>query len=200
MKLQTTLQYHTRIKTFVLTNYQSDHLGGLLAADGTAAFPNAEVVVPEAEWAFWMDPSNESRSPEGQRANFANAKRRLAPYEGRIRRVGDGAEAVPGIRALSAFGHTPGHTVFHIADGQSEMMYVADTTHRPELVARRPEFHTIFDFDPVAAEATRRRVYDRVAADRVQITGFHFPFPSNGWLVKEEGGYRFVPGDWSADA
>jgi hypothetical protein len=80
------------------------------------------------------------------------------------------------------------------------MMYVADTTHRPELVARRPDFHIVFDMDPVAAEATRRRLYDRIATDRIRLSGFHFPFPASGWLVKDGPGFRFVPADWAAGA
>ena len=54
-----------------------------------------------------------------------------------------------------------------------------------------------FDFDAVAAEATRRRIYDRVATDRIRITGYHFPFPANGYLAKEGSGYRFIAADWS---
>jgi glyoxylase-like metal-dependent hydrolase (beta-lactamase superfamily II) len=104
---------------------------------------------------------------------------------------------VPGIRAVSAFGHTPGHTAFHVADGNAQFMYVADATNRPELLARRPDFHIVFDFDPAMAEAARRRLYDRVAAERIRITGYHFPFPANGYMAKEGNGYRFVPASWS---
>jgi hypothetical protein len=79
-------------------------------------------------------------------------------------------------------------------------MYLADTTHRPELTARRPDFHIVFDFDPVAAEASRRRMLDRVSAERMRVTGFHYPFPANGYMAKEGNGYRFVPADWASGA
>jgi glyoxylase-like metal-dependent hydrolase (beta-lactamase superfamily II) len=187
-----------RVTHVVITHFHGDHIGGLITAEGTAAFPNAEVVVPEAEWRFWADEGNQTRSPERQRPNFANARRRFAPYQGRIRQLADGAEAVPGVRAVAAYGHTPGHTCFHIADGNAQMTFLADTTHRPELTARRPGFHTFFDFDPVAAEASRRRMLDRVVADRMRVTGFHFPFPATGYMAKEGEGYRFVPADWAA--
>ncbi|MFN7308858.1 MAG: MBL fold metallo-hydrolase [Acetobacteraceae bacterium] len=186
-----------RVTRVVMSHFHGDHVNGLLNAEGAAAFPNAEVIVPEAELAWWGDASNETRSPEGQRATFANSARRLAPYTTRLRRIGPDAEVVSGVRSVAAYGHTPGHTCYHIADGADQMMFVADTTNRPELLARRPEFHIIFDFDAVAAEATRRRIYDRVATDRIRITGYHFPFPANGFLAKEGSGYRFVAADWS---
>jgi glyoxylase-like metal-dependent hydrolase (beta-lactamase superfamily II) len=137
-----------RVTHVVLSHFHGDHISGLTDAQGAAAYPNAEVVVPEAEWRFWTDLGNEARSPERQRANFANTQRRFAPYNGRVRQIADGAEAVPGVRAVAAYGHTPGHTCFHIADGADQMMFLADTTHRPELIARRPGFHTI---DPARA-------------------------------------------------
>lgn len=170
----------------------------MLNAEGGAAFPNAEVIVPEAEMAFWGDATNETRAPQGQRAFFANSARRLAPYSARMRRVGPDAEVIPGVRSVAAYGHTPGHTVYHIADGAEQMMFLADTSNRPELFARRPDFHLVFDFDPVSAEASRRRLFDRVATDRIRITGYHFPFPANGYLAKEGSGYRFVAADWSS--
>jgi glyoxylase-like metal-dependent hydrolase (beta-lactamase superfamily II) len=187
-----------RVTRVVMSHFHGDHVNGLLNAEGAAAFPNAEVIVPEAEIAWWGDATNETRSPEGQRATFANSARRLAPYAARLRRIGPDAEVIPGVRSVAAYGHTPGHTCYHIADGAEQMMFVADTSNRPELLARRPDFHIVFDFDAAAAEATRRRIFDRVATDRIRITGYHFPFPANGYLAKEGNGYRFVAADWSS--
>ena len=63
----------------VISHFHGDHISGLTDAQGAAAYPNAEVVVPEAEWRFWTDVGNEARSPERQRPNFANTRRRFAP-------------------------------------------------------------------------------------------------------------------------
>jgi glyoxylase-like metal-dependent hydrolase (beta-lactamase superfamily II) len=186
-----------RVSVVAISHFHGDHITGLTTAQNQVAFPNAEIVVPEVEWAWWTEASNESRSPQGQRGNFANTARRFGPYQGKIRRIADGAEVVPGIRSVSAFGHTPGHTAFHVADGDAQLMYVADATNRPELLARRPDFHIVFDFDPAMAEQARRRLYDRVSADRIRITGYHFPFPATGYMAKEGNGYRFVPATWS---
>ncbi|MCR0985381.1 MBL fold metallo-hydrolase [Roseomonas populi] len=187
-----------RVDLVVLTHVHGDHITGLATADGKAVFPNAEIVIPEAEWRYWSDAGNETSAPARQKPNFANLKRRLAPYGGRVRRVEEGQEAMPGIRAVTTPGHTPGHTSWHVADGDGQLLVLGDVTHRPELFARRPGFHVMFDFDPAAAEATRRRVLDRCAADRVRVTGYHFPFPANGYIAREGEGFRFVPADWTA--
>jgi glyoxylase-like metal-dependent hydrolase (beta-lactamase superfamily II) len=186
-----------RVGLVVITHCHQDHIHDLTTRDGQAVFPNAEVAVGETEWAWWTDPGNESRSPEGQRVNFANVARRFAPYQGRIRRFAAGSEVAPGVRAIAAHGHTPGHMIFHVADGADQLMILADLTHRPELFARRPELHSLFEFDTPAAEATRKRVLDQVATDRMKAVGYHFPFPATGHFLREGEGYRFLPVEWS---
>ncbi|WP_043830602.1 MBL fold metallo-hydrolase [Muricoccus aerilatus] len=182
----------------VLTHCHGDHITGLTTADGKAVFERAEVVIPEAEFRYWSDTSNESSAPARQKPNFGNLARRLAPYQGRVRRVADGQEALPGIRAISTHGHSPGHTSWHVSDGDGQLIVLGDVTHRPELFARRPGFHAMYDFDPVAAETTRRAVLDRCAADRVRVTGYHFPFPANGYIARDGEGFRFQAADWTA--
>jgi glyoxylase-like metal-dependent hydrolase (beta-lactamase superfamily II) len=187
-----------RITTVVFTHFHGDHITGLTTRENQPVFPNAEIVVPAAEWRFWTDAGNESRSPNPQKPNFANVARRFGPYAGRIRQVEDGQEALPGIRAVATHGHSPGHTSWHVADGADQLIVLGDVTHRPELFARRPDYQTAFDFDGAAAAETRRRVLDRVAADRVRVTGYHFPFPTVGYFLRDGQGYRFVPADWTA--
>ena len=187
-----------RVTTVVFSHFHGDHISGLLNADGTAAFPNAELVVPTPEWAWWTDAGNETRSPEFQRATFANTTRRFAPYQGKVRQVAPEAEVLPGITSIAAHGHTPGHTIYRVSSGNEQLVFLADLTNRPEVFARRPDFHLVFDFDAQAAEATRRRVFDMVSTDRIRVTGYHFPFPSTGFMAKDGNGYRFVPSDWAA--
>ena len=185
-----------RVGLVIVTHCHQDHIHGLTTAEGRAAFPNAEIAIAEQEFAWWTDPANENRSPQGQRVNFANVARRFAPYQGRIRRFAPGAEVSPGITSIPAFGHSPGHTVFHVSDGAEQLLVLADLTHRPELFARRPDYVSLFDFDGAAAAATRRRILDMAATDRVRVTGYHFPFPAAGHLAREGEGYRFFRADW----
>jgi glyoxylase-like metal-dependent hydrolase (beta-lactamase superfamily II) len=189
-----------RITHVVFTHFHGDHITGLTTRENQVVFPNAEIVVPEAEWRFWTDASNETSAPAGQKPNFPNTARRFGPYAGRIRQVQDGQEAVPGIRAVAAYGHSPGHSCWHVADGDAQYMVLADVTHRPELFARRPDFQVMFDFDPAAAAATRVRLLDRIAAERMHVGGYHFPFPAHGFFAREGNGFRYVPADWAAGA
>ena len=40
----------------------------------------------------------------------------------------------------------------------------------------------MFDQDPAMAEATRRKIYDMLVADKMRVQGFHYPIPANGWV------------------
>lgn len=187
-----------RVTHVIQSHFHGDHVNGLLNAENGRAFPNAEIIVPAPEWAWWSDEGNTTRSPEGQRPNFANSARRFAPYQGRVRQITPGGEVLPGISSIAAAGHTPGHTIYRISDGADQMIFLADVTNRPELMARRPDWQIVFDFDGDAAAATRRRILDMVATDRIRVTGYHFPFPANGFFTRDGQGYRFVPADWSS--
>lgn len=187
-----------RVTHVVHSHFHGDHVNGLLNAAGGAAFPNAAVLVPEPEWAWWTTPGNETRSPEGQRPTFANVPRRFAPYQGKVTPFRPGAEVLPGITSMAAYGHTPGHTIFRIADGDAQMMFLADVTNRPEILMAHPDWQIVFDFDGDMAAATRRRVLDMVATDRIRVTGYHYPFPANGYVTRQGNGFRFIPADWSS--
>ncbi|MBS7791277.1 MBL fold metallo-hydrolase [Roseococcus sp. SDR] len=185
-----------RVGLVIVTHCHQDHIHGLTTAEGAAAFPNAEIAVAAEEFGWWSDAGNESRSPQGQRVNFANVARRFAPYQGRIRRFAPGSEVTPGITSVPAFGHSPGHTVFRVSDNNEQFLVLADITHRPELFARRPDYISLFDFDGAAAGASRRRILDMAATDRIRVTGYHFPFPATGHLAREGDGYRFYRDAW----
>ncbi|MCS6891906.1 MAG: MBL fold metallo-hydrolase [Rhodovarius sp.] len=187
-----------RVTHVIHSHFHGDHINGLLNAEGGAAFPNAQVLVPAPEWAWWTDEGNQSRTPEGQRPTFANVARRFAPYQGRVTPFTPGAEVIAGIASLPAHGHTPGHTVLRLHDGAEQLLFLGDLTNRPEAMMRRPEWQIIFDFDGDAAAATRRRILEMAASERVRVSGYHFPFPANGFVAREGNGFRFVPAEWSS--
>jgi uncharacterized protein involved in exopolysaccharide biosynthesis len=50
--------------------------------------------------------------------------------------------------------------------------------------------------DPDQAAATRKRVMDMAAADRLEVAGAHIDYPGFGHLTAEGRGYAFAPGRW----
>jgi glyoxylase-like metal-dependent hydrolase (beta-lactamase superfamily II) len=106
-------------------------------------------------------------------------------------------EVIPGVLAVATAGHTPGHTSHIIASGSSKVFVQADVTHAPYLFVRNPGWHPYYDQDPVMAEATRRRVYDMLVAEKMMVQGFHYPFPSVAYVEKTGTGYREIPVMWN---
>ncbi|HYM99674.1 MAG TPA: MBL fold metallo-hydrolase, partial [Aestuariivirgaceae bacterium] len=159
-------------------------------------FPNAEILVPEPEWAYWMDDAHMNAAPAGQRLGFLNIRRVFSDIAKDVTRFQPGREVAPGITTIAAPGHTPGHTVFAIQSGNDAMMVLSDTTQHPALFARHPEWQPIFDIDGDAAVATRKKLLDRAASDRMLVTGYHFPFPACGHIIKTATGYEHVPALW----
>jgi glyoxylase-like metal-dependent hydrolase (beta-lactamase superfamily II) len=108
-----------------------------------------------------------------------------------------GSEVVAGVNAIAAPGHTPGHAAFVIG---GKLLALGDTTNMPALFVTNPGFHAAFDMDPVAAEATRRRMLDMAATDKLQVAFYHAPFPATGHIIQAGSGYRFLPIPWSPAA
>jgi glyoxylase-like metal-dependent hydrolase (beta-lactamase superfamily II) len=176
----------------VISHFHGDHINGLLTAENTPVFPNAEVLVPAAEWKYFMDDGEMSRAPEGRMQTvFKNARRvfeaglkkKATPYEW-------GKEVAPGLTAVETIGHTPGHTSYVLASGSDKVFIQSDVTNLPALFVANPGWHLLFDQDPALAEKTRRRVYDMLVADKMRVQGFHYPFPANGFVEKDGSGYR----------
>lgn len=185
-----------QIDTLLITHLHPDHVAGVLTAGGAAAFPNAELVVTEAEHAFWHDDANLNRAPEGMKPFFLAARRSVAAYAGRVRRIA-GADPVFGpITAVPLPGHTPGHGGFLIGSDGEALLIWADLVHLATYQFARPDWSIAFDVDPAMAAATRRRVLDQTAVDRMLVAGMHMPFPGFGHVAKEGAAFRFVPAEW----
>ena len=186
------------VDAVVITHFHGDHINGLVGTDNKPAFPNAEILVPAAEWAYWMDDGNMSRAPAGGivETNFKNA-RRVFGIITKTTKYEPGKEVAPGITTQSTPGHTPGHVSHIISSGDARVLVQADVTNLPALFVRNPGWHAVFDMDGKQAEETRRKVYDMAIAEKLMIQGFHYPFPSAGWVEKDGTGYRVVPISWN---
>ena len=188
------------IGTILVTHAHVDHVSGLLDEGGRPFFPAAELVLHEAEPAFWLDEAIAAGAPEAAKQSFEIARRALAPYRDRIRTVRHGEAAAPGIVAHHLPGHTPGHCGWMIADGSDVLFVWGDVVHLPGIQFARPEAGLVFDVDLAQGQATRARTFDMAATDRLRVAGMHLDFPTFGHVVKASEGYAFVPEVWRPSA
>ena len=187
------------IDVVVVSHTHPDHVGNLRTADGGRAFPRATIFAPRADWDFFVsnDPDlSYMPVPEEFRRNFAAAiKRSVEPVTRGIDLYEAGAEIVPGLTTLPAVGHTPGMANFLVHSGSDQLLLTADLAYHPVVNVDRPWLPGP-DRDKDTALASRRRIFDMAAADRLLVLGFHYPFPGLGRMLKTDAGYAWVPITW----
>ncbi len=187
------------IDVVVVSHTHPDHVGNLRTADGGKAFPRATVFAPRADWDFFVrnDPDlSYMPVPEEFRRNFAAAiTRSVEAVADGIVLYEAGADIVPGLTTLPAFGHTPGMANFLVQSGNDQLLLTADLAYHPVVNVDRPWMPGP-DRDKETALASRRRIFDMAAADRLLVLGFHYPFPGLGRMLKTDSGYAWVPVNW----
>jgi glyoxylase-like metal-dependent hydrolase (beta-lactamase superfamily II) len=187
----------SQVNTIVISHFHGDHINGMRRKDGTAVFPNAEVLVPATEWAFWMDDARMNQAPENMRGGFLGARRVFSPIAKDVKQYEMDKEIVPGLTSVAAPGHTPGHTAYMLSSGSGKLLILSDTANHPALFVRNPDWSAVFDMDADVARATRRKMLDLAASERAQVAFYHAPFPATGHITKDGDGFRFVPVQWS---
>ena len=160
------------VDVVALTHTHIDHLSGLVDDDGGLAFPNAErvLVATEELMAFREVPRMIPVLP------------RLVPLE-----QGDGP--LPGVVAVNAPGHSPGHMAFLV---EGRLLIWGDMVHHPVQFAR-PEVTWKYDEDEAQARMTRARLFERVIAEGWLVAGAHLPHPGIGRMERDGQAYAFHP-------
>jgi glyoxylase-like metal-dependent hydrolase (beta-lactamase superfamily II) len=189
------------IDAVIITHIHPDHCLGLLTTDKQIAFPNATIHINGEELAWWLE--GDMKIPDGKpffKDLFEGGRAAFKPYVDakRVQTFKDGAELFPGVVAVTAPGHTVGHTMLRVApSGGGQLLIWTDIVHSTALQFPEPERSIAYDLDPPKAIATRKKVMDMAATDKLLIAGTHVGFPGIGHVTKASSGYAFVPVPWN---
>jgi glyoxylase-like metal-dependent hydrolase (beta-lactamase superfamily II) len=179
------------VDVILLTHLHRDHVRGISDHNGEAVFPNARVVLHEAELSFWTDEAEESRAPAFAKQYFPIARAALQPYAARTSTFFEAGDVLGAIEAVPAPGHPPGHTMYRVVSGGSSLLIAADIVHMPVLQFPRPDWSIALDVDGELAAKTRCRVLDAAVVDRELVTGMHFTSSGFGRFRRAGRGYLF---------
>lgn len=181
------------IGTVLISHFHPDHIFGLMEPKTNApVYPNAELVVSATEYNWWTEPGRVEKLPDA-RKGLGQRIHAVFPTWKNFKLVDGEKEVAPGVRIVNAPGHTPGHLAFHLSSGNDQMMISNDVAYVPALLAPHPDWQGTYDQDGPLAVETRKKLLDRVIAEKMKICGAHFPFPGSGSFTKDGDGYAFVP-------
>jgi glyoxylase-like metal-dependent hydrolase (beta-lactamase superfamily II) len=180
------------IDAVVATHAHCDHVWGIMADDGGRNFPNAQIYISQADFEYWTDEAKLAlKDPAYMKPFVEGARKNLIPNRDRMVFFKDGQEFLPGIQALSAPGHTVGHTIFMISSDGKTLGAIGDLTHHHVILLEKPRIEFAFDTDPKQSADTRVRVLDMLAANRIPLIAYHFPWPGLGHVAKQGDGFRY---------
>ncbi|MCR9114891.1 MAG: MBL fold metallo-hydrolase [Rhodobacteraceae bacterium] len=180
----------------VITHAHPDHIWGIRDDFDEALIPDAEYIMGEAEHAHWTQDGLVDRvAPEDQQF-VLGAVNSIGVDGVEWTLVGDGYEVVPGVTLIDTPGHTPGHMSVRVDSADASLIATGDAMTHAYTNFAHPDWYNGFDADGEQTVATRKRLLDMAAADRIAILGYHFPFPGVGHVQQDGDAYRFVPALW----
>lgn len=169
-----------QVDLVVITHMHPDHIGGLRANDADT-FANATYATGRVEFDAWSKMQN------------AGFEEKVRPLAEAMTMMEDGASAFGGHTAMAAFGHTPGHMVHLVESAGARLLIAADFANHYVWSLAHPDWEVKFDADKEAAAATRRRLLDMLATERMPFVGYHMPWPGTGFVERDGEGYRYAP-------
>jgi glyoxylase-like metal-dependent hydrolase (beta-lactamase superfamily II) len=178
------------IDAVVFTHAHIDHIGGVVDDKDKVLFPNAQFYIAQSDFDFWTD---EGKLGGSLKDFILHARKNLMPVKDRLVFFKDGQEFLPGIQALAAPGHTVGHHIFMISSEGKSFAFLGDLTHHQILLMEKPRMQFSYDTDPNQAADSRVRMLDMLAANKVPVLSYHYPWPGYGHVFKTGEGFHYIP-------
>jgi glyoxylase-like metal-dependent hydrolase (beta-lactamase superfamily II) len=153
------------------------------------------VHVGDEEYAFWTSEEIYSKVSDDVKGFFDIARASTKPYAdaGKLQFYKNGADVMSGFTTMAAPGHTPGHSMVRVSSNGSDLLLWGDIVHNAVLQFAEPDRSIVYDADPAMAIASRKRVFDMAATDKLLFAGAHLPFPGLGRAAKAQTGYTYIP-------
>ena len=182
------------IDAVIITHAHPDHIGGSVDAGGNLAFPDARYVMWKSEYDFWADPdlSGLKVDDHGKEILVKVAQSALHRIGDRIDLVESEVEIKPGIRVVSAPGHTPGHLAVEVISDGAQMLYIADAALHP-IHLEHPSWCSSVAFDPEQVMASRVKLFRKASTEKALVMASHFPFPGLGHIIQKGKGWQWQP-------
>ena len=190
-----------QVDEIYITHMHADHVGGLMA-NGALAFPNAVLRIDQADTDFWLSTEKMNAAPDGMKGFFQGAMASVNPYvaAGKLKTFSGGTDLVPGVRAVSAYGHTPGHSTYVVESKGEKLELWGDLAHAAAVQFDDPSVTIQFDSDSKAAAKSRKAAFAQAAESGTLVALAHVAFPGLGHLRKaaKGDGYVWVPLNYSS--
>ncbi|MBC7731121.1 MAG: MBL fold metallo-hydrolase [Bacteriovorax sp.] len=187
-----------QVDEIYITHMHADHVGGLMNGD-KLAFPNATVRADQRDADFWLSQANLDKAPADAKGFFQGAMASLNPYvaAGKFKAFDGDTELVPGIKAVAARGHTPGHSIYKVESQGQTLVLWGDLMHVAAVQFGGPSVTIQFDTDSKNAAIQRKRAYAEAAKQGYLVGSAHLSFPGLGHLRAEGKGYAWLPVNYS---
>lgn len=183
-----------QVDEIYITHLHKDHAGGI-TAQGVAVFPNAVLRLSQAEADYWLTPANKAKAPEFLSTFFDAAQAAVAPYKAadHYQPYQKFGQLAPGIEALPAPGHTPGHAAYLITSKSQQLLVWGDIVHVAGIQLPHPEATVKYDSSEPNAQATRAKLLQLASNRHLTVAAAHIAFPGLGHIRLQRGEYAWLP-------